>query len=220
MKILASGDSFTYGEELSDCNLSYANLLSQRTGGVCVNIAQPSASNDKILRKTIEYLINPLSDSPDLVIIGWTNLGRSEWADETGTYDVWPGYGGNMFIKDGAIWRRELVDYISKYHDIVYFYKKFLQQVILLQDFLKARDINYVMINTIQNEYYKNKHFNEKTWYFDQIDQDRFLGFNQEGMAEWTFGLPQGPNGHFLEEGHQQVADKIYEHIRNLGWVS
>jgi hypothetical protein len=38
-------------------------------------------------------------------------------------------------------------------------------------------------------------------------------------MMEWTYGSPQGPMGHFLEEGHAIVADKIYEHIRHLGWL-
>ena len=59
-------------------------------------------SNDKILRKTVEYVI---TNSVDLVVIGWSNLGRSEFADEFGYYDIWPGYGGNMFIRDGTEWR-------------------------------------------------------------------------------------------------------------------
>jgi hypothetical protein len=39
-------------------------------------------------------------------------------------------------------------------------------------------------------------------------------------MMEWTYRTPQGPGGHFLEQGHAIVADKIYEHIRNLSWIS
>ena len=53
-----------------------------------------------------------------------------------------------------------------------------------------------------------------------QIDKDSFLGWPNESMMEWTNRVPQGPNGHFLEQGHEQVADKIYEHIRHLSWVS
>jgi hypothetical protein len=37
---------------------------------------------------------------------------------------------------------------------------------------------------------------------------------------EWTFGSDQGPKGHFLEQGHEIVANKIYEHIRHLSWIS
>jgi hypothetical protein len=39
-------------------------------------------------------------------------------------------------------------------------------------------------------------------------------------MAEWTRGVQKGPGGHFLDDGHKKVADKINEHIRHLGWVS
>jgi hypothetical protein len=39
-------------------------------------------------------------------------------------------------------------------------------------------------------------------------------------MMEWTYETPQGPGGHFLEQGHVIVADKINEYIRHLGWVS
>jgi hypothetical protein len=38
-------------------------------------------------------------------------------------------------------------------------------------------------------------------------------------MMDWTYNTPKGPGGHFLEEGHAIVADKIYEHIRSLGWI-
>ena len=213
--ILAVGDSFTYGEELEDRDLAWPTVLAEQLQATVINLGQPSASNDNILRKTFEFLINPLNDVPDLVVVAWTNLGRSEWADELGIYDIWPGYNGNMFTRNGATWRHELLTYINKYHDTVYFYKKFLQQVILLQNFLQNKNIKYVMLNTIQNEYYKHKFFDGKTWYFDQINQEQFLGFDKEGMAEWTYGLPQGPNGHFLEAGHKQVAEKIYEHVNS-----
>ena len=161
-RILTVGDSFTYGEELDDRNLAWPLLLANQLQAAVTNLGQPSASNDNILRKTVEFLINPINDTPDLVIVAWTNLGRSEWADEVGTYDIWPGYGGNMFIQNGALWRQELLTYINKYHDTVYFYKKLLQQVILLQNYLQNKNIKYVMLNTVQNEYYKHKFFDGK----------------------------------------------------------
>jgi lysophospholipase L1-like esterase len=218
--ILAVGDSFTYGEELEDRNLAWPSLLASRLQALVTNLGEPASSNDKILRKTIEVLINPMNITPDLVIIAWADPGRSEWADDGGFYDVWPGYGGKLFIRDSAFWREDLLRYINKYHNSAWFHRKFLQQVILLQNFLQNKNIKYVMLNTSQNEYYKRAFFDGKTWYTDQIDQTYFLGFEKEGMTEWNYKLPQGPNGHFLEEGHQQVAEKIYEHIRNLGWIS
>jgi lysophospholipase L1-like esterase len=218
MNILTVGDSFTYGEELDDLYNAWPYKLGNRIrNSSVVNLGEPAASNDKILRKTIEYV---LVNNVDLVVIGWSNLGRSEFADEFGYYDVWPGYSGNLFLNDGSLWRKELVDYVSKYHCSKAIHKKFLQTVLLLQGFLDSRKIKYVMCNIVQNEYYKKTHFDGLEDYNEQINRERFLGFNEAGMCEWAHGCKKGPGGHFLEDGHQIIADKINEHIRNLGWLS
>ena len=217
MKLLTVGDSFTYGEELADRNNAWPQLLATQLNYEVVNLGRPSASNDKILRTTLDYLA---VDSADLVVIGWSNIGRSEHADEFGYYDVWPGYQGGIFARDGFNWRNELVDYVSRYHNSEAIHRKWVQQVILLQSYLKSRGIRYVMLNIVQNEYYKKKYFDGQQQFFNQVDKETFLGFNDSGMMEWTFGKTQGPNGHFLEEGHTIVANRIYEHIRNLSWLS
>jgi hypothetical protein len=54
----------------------------------------------------------------------------------------------------------------------------------------------------------------------DQIDPTYYVGWPNQSMMEWTYGTPRGPRGHFLEQGHEIVADKIYEYIRHLGWIS
>ena len=216
--ILAVGDSFTYGEELSDIHAAWPYKLASMLGASVINLGQPASSNDSILRRTMDHL--SATNDIDLVVIGWSNIGRSEFADEFGYYDVWPGYRGNLFARDGSNWRNELVDYISKYHNSEAIHRKFIQQVILLQSYLQSRNIKYIMLNIIQNEYYKKKFFDGNQQYFDQVDNDKFIGFNESGMIEWAYGCPRGPNGHFLEEGHLIVANKINEHIRNLGWLS
>lgn len=216
-QLLTVGDSFTYGEELSDRNQAWPQILASKLDYQLLNLAEPAASNDKILRKTMEHLS---TESVDLVIIGWSNIGRSEHADEFGYYDVWPGYQGNLFRKDGTEWRQELAGYVSKYHNSEAIHQKFLHQVILLQRYLESCNIQYVMLNIVQNEYYKLKTLPGHAAYHRQINRETFLGFNESGMLEWTYGCKTGPNNHFLEDGHTIVADKIYEHIRNLGWLS
>ena len=217
MKLLTVGDSFTYGEELENLHQAWPYKLSDKLKAELVNLGQPASSNDSIIRRTVDFLIN--EPKIDLVVIGWSNIGRSEYADEFGYYDVWPGYQGNLFAKDGSNWRNELVDYVSRYHSAEAIHKKFIQQVILLQGYLESKNIRYIMLNILQNEYYKKKWFNGQTNYFSQVNKEKFIGFNDSGMMEWTYGCPQGPNGHFLEQGHNIVANRIYEHIRNLGWL-
>lgn len=217
MKLITIGDSFTYGEELENRHDAWPQVLANKLGYEVINLGTPAASNDKILRKAVDYLI---TDSADLIVIGWSNIGRSEYADEFGYYDVWPGYQGNLFKRDECEWRNELVDYVSRYHNSESMHLKFVQQVLLLQSYLKQKQIKYVMCNIVQNEYYKKKTFDGHLAYHAQVDKETFLGYNESGMLEWTYGVTKGPGGHFLEQGHQIVADRIYEHIRHLGWVS
>jgi hypothetical protein len=217
MNLLTVGDSFTYGEELEDRTSAWPQVLASKLDYRLINLGTPAASNDKILRTTFEHL---LTHTPDLVVIGWSNIGRSEYADEFGYYDVWPGYQGNLFRRDNTLWREELVEYISKYHNIESINRKFLQQVVLLQKYLESCKIQYVMLNIVQNEYYKLKKFPGQELYHQQVNHDTFLGFDNSGMMEWVEGCKKGPGGHFLEDGHQIVADRIYEHIRHLGRLS
>jgi hypothetical protein len=221
MKLLAIGDSFTYGEELPDLNMSWPNRLGDKLGYAVINLGEPASSNDSIIRRLLEYLLTR-SDQVDLVVIGWSMLGRQEFADDVGHYSVWPGYSGNLFQQDGSVWRQDLVKYFNQYHSRQYYHVRYLEQVILVQNFFKSKNIKYIMMNVLENEYYRRSPTFFWQKYFEEIDKDYFIGFDHSGMVEWTDAAkcPKGPNGHFLDKGHELVADKVYEHIRNLGWIS
>ena len=53
----------------------------------------------------------------------------------------------------------------------------------------------------------------------DQIDTDHFLGWPNESMQEWTQECPYGPGKHFLEKGHQIVAEKMTLLKTKIWWV-
>jgi hypothetical protein len=216
MNILTNGDSFTYGDELSNLICAWPHVLANKINASVVNLGTPGASNDSIVRRTLDYVVNPLNKRPDMVIIGWSNAGRIEAADEAGVWDVWP---GSQQASDVTPWRSDLIKYVSGYHSSAYYHKKYYQQVMLMQMFLNAMNINYVMLNTHYHDYYRKIFFTEVAWYRDKIDTTRFVEFDRGGMMEWTQDCVKGPGGHFLEYGHGIVADKIYEHIRNLGWL-
>jgi len=220
MKILAIGDSFTYGEELSDLNQAWPYVLASKLNGTAINLGEPASSNDKILRKCVEWIVKN-KEPVDLIIIAWASPGRTEYADDHGRYDLWPGYSGELFLKDNMLWRKDLADYINKYHNIDAYYEKYLQQVILLQSFLSIKKQKYIMVSVTERDYYKRvKDPAAYSSYNDQIDKITYFGYKKEGFLEWAQSAKKGKFGHFLEEGHQIVTDKIYEHIRNIGWVS
>ena len=215
--ILAVGDSFTYGEELTTTQDAYAQLIAHRCDATLINLAKPGSGNKRMIRNVMVHVAT--NQHPDLVIIGWSSCGRMEYADDDGVFDIWPGYGGRLFVKNQP-WRLDLLDYMNKHHDSAYLYKMHLLDVIMLQSFLKQQNINYIMLNTCCNEYYHNIYYTQNEVLTPFIDATHYLGWPTEGMVEWTVGCKQGPNGHFLSEGHRKVADKLYEHIRNFGWLS
>ena len=218
MRLLAVGDSFTYGEELADRNFAWPYLLGKKLNSEITNLGKPGAGNTKILRNTVEH-----ASDYDIVIVAWSHFARIEMADEHGIYDIWPGSTGNLF-KDELTYRRDLLNYINRHHDDLYLYSQQLIRVILLQNYLKQTNKKYIMLDAF-TECYDPTSPREKMRLLvpqlaNQIDPMYYLGWPNETMMEWTYRTPQGPDGHFLEQGHQRVADKIYEHIRYLGWVS
>jgi hypothetical protein len=214
MKILAVGDSFTYGEELENKNLAWPQLLADRLGYELTNYARPASGNTRIVRN-----VTMNASYFDLIIIAWSHFARIEFADEIGSYDLWPGCHSSQHDQS-APWRVEAIDYITKHHSDNYLYRKYLINIVLLQTFLKANNKNYIMLDAFGNNKVRNRFTEKNQDLLNQIDTTKYLGWPNESMMEWTYSTPQGPRGHFLEQGHEIVADKIYEHIRNLSWVS
>jgi lysophospholipase L1-like esterase len=218
MKLLTVGDSFTYGDELSDRSLAWPHLLAKKLDYEVVNLGYPGVGNNNIMRTVIEH-----SDDADIIIIAWSHFARIEVADENGIYDIWPGNAGNLFLGSVA-YRHELLTYINKHHNDLYLYSQSLINIILLQNYLNQHNKKYLMLdsfNECYNQHFPRKKLKELTSQLaDKIDSKYYLGWPDESMMEWTYGCAQGPGGHFLEDGHRIVADKINEHIRHLGWVS
>jgi hypothetical protein len=212
MRLLTVGDSFTYGEELSDATKSWPNVLGQYLGYEVTNLGQPGSGNTQIIRKVVENIHNY-----DLIIIAWSHYARIEFADKNGVFDIWPG--ANLAVHNFLPYRKELVNYVTKYYNDLYFYQQYLVNILLLQGYLVQHKQQYLMVNSFGNNWDDFKDKNNITQLAEQIDTNYFLGWPNDQMVEWTYGCAKGPGGHFLEDGHRKVAEKINEHIRSLGWI-
>jgi hypothetical protein len=218
MNLLTLGDSFTYGEELEDRSNAWPSLVANQIGYKLVNLGVPANSNTGICRQLVEYFATS-GEIPNLVIIGWSSPGRMEYSDAFGNFSLWPGFNDEGFRLHHP-WRLKLSDYLNEYHNDEYLYVKYLQDIIFVQNFLKSQNVKCLMLTTFANNYYKKKYCNAYHNYEKLIDVDNFIGWPNYGMSEWTIFCQKGPGGHFLEQGHQRVAKKINEHIRNLSWIS
>lgn len=81
MKIFVNGDSHTCGSELYfPTQDGYAYQLAKLLKGEIVgNPAIGGASNDRIERTTIDFLNDCNGDYPDLIVIGWSGVTRTDW---------------------------------------------------------------------------------------------------------------------------------------------
>ena len=209
MKFLAVGDSFTFGEELSDVKdnltpskFAWPELLADQLGWEVTNLAKPASGNSRMVRNVVTEI-----DNHDVFIIAWSHWARIEFADDIGIFDIWPGC-STLPHEQFSPHRKNAIDYVTRYHSDDYLIRQYLLNVELLETFLKYHKKKYIMLSAFGTPIKTNKTFTN------------YLGWPNESMMEWTYGTPQGPGGHFLEQGHAIVADKIYEHIRHLGWIS
>jgi hypothetical protein len=212
MKLLTVGDSFTYGEELIDKTLAWPYLLGQSLGYEVTNLAKPGSGNTQMIRSVVENY-----HQFDLIIVAWSHYARIEFADEFGIYDTWPGHKGITFVEN-LLFRSTLLEYIDKHHNDKYLFNQYLLNSILLQNLLTNNNKKYLMLSSFGNNLDFKRYADPNL--VNQVSVNNIVGQFEETMMEWAYRSPKGPNGHFLELGHQQVADKINEHIRNLGWVS
>ena len=217
MRLLAVGDSFTYGEELADLSDAWPYLLSKQLDYEVTNMGQPGGGNTQMIRNVVENC-----RAYDLIIIAWSHYARIEFADEYGVYDTWPGSRSKQLFTSNTNHRNELTEYITRYHCDKYLYKQYLLNIVLIQQYLKLNNKKYIMLDSVRNHQGERQQSDTdiSSAILTQIDTRYYLGWPNSPMVEWAWGTPKGPRGHFLEEGHQRVAKKINEHIRNLGWVS
>jgi len=94
------GDSFTYGDELDDPKHAWPYILGDLMGYRVDNLARNGASNDYIVKTTVEYLE---SNTPDLVIIAWTTPDRIDIGGKTATVNHDP----IIFKRWNEDWARE-----------------------------------------------------------------------------------------------------------------
>ena len=217
-QLLTVGDSFTYGDELADLYQAWPYKLADSIKHEVHNMGLSGSSNASILRRTLEELSQ---NHYDLLVIGWSNPGRIEWKDQIGIpYNVWPGYPNNSQFVHEQPWRKTLIDFVSQYHSPEYLYQQYLIQVLSLQSYCQANGTKVLMMDIMQNNYYRAVGREQHDKLENQIHKKSFVGREKFGMAELTARLPVGPGLHPLEQGHEKIAQTIYEHTRHLGWVS
>lgn len=213
--IYAIGDSFTYGDELPSQNLAWPALLANRLNKQIINKGRGATGNHRMVKRCIDAVLN----KAELVVIGWSDCNRLEFADDQGIFDIWAGRNYGAFQLSDPTFRIGLIKYFTAYDLPKYNYANWLRQIILVQNLCSANQIPCVMFNACGSWESHRQYSTEFTHLIKGIDQNLFVDGMSNSVAQWTYDTPHGPKGHPLEQGHQIIADKIYEHIRNKCWL-
>lgn len=85
MKLYVNGDSHSCGHDAGGPEFSYGKHVADALGYEFICDAEPAVGNDRIIRRTREYLAHT---RPDFVIIGWSTWEREEWIHDGISYHV------------------------------------------------------------------------------------------------------------------------------------
>lgn len=204
--IFTNGDSFTFGDELEHpFSDAWPSKLSEICKQQVINFGRNGAANNRIVETTKNF-INDLktanafkfSYNIDCVIIQWTSYLR------LGPNEKLP--------RDIELLQ---IDYREK--EEAYLLDKYFAQVRDLQDFLETRRIPYLMFNAFDNEKAIPK---SNSQFKELVDDKYFIGWPDEAVVNWVYGLPHGDRGHPLEQAHIRIAEIINDNIRTKLRVS
>lgn len=211
--IYAIGDSYTYGAELESQHYAWPALLGQKLNKQIINQGRPATGNWRMIKRAMDAVFA----GAEMIIVGWTDPLRKEFADDTGLFDVWAGR--NYQNMQGGH-RVDLVKYMTAYDVEEYHYTQWLRHIILLQQFCQANQTPCLMFISCGADSYNKLYIDNHLDLVEHINTETFLGWSNHSMQTMTFHLPRGPHGHCLNEGHELMAEKIDEYIRNLSWLS
>jgi len=213
--IYAIGDSFTYGDELESRDQAWPVVLSKLVNKTVINKGRSATGNTRMVKRAVDAVI----DDAEMIVVGWSDCNRQEFADEIGVYDIWAGRNYRAFQKDNTH-RIDLIKYLTAYDTPEYYYADWLRKVILIQSLCQVKNIPLVMFIACGANNSHQEYHTKFATLVGQIDQTQFVDGMFNSVAEWCYGTPYGPNGHPLATGHEIIANKIYEHIRNISRIS
>jgi lysophospholipase L1-like esterase len=216
--IYCIGDSFTYGAELADRSWAWPTQLANLTGLETSNVGRQGCTNARIIKRAMDITLRLPGNK---LIIAWTSISRLETIDEHGFFNYWPGNDApaKEYTRASLI---KLTTAMETNETLKWAHRKWLREIILLQAFLKQHNQQYLMLMSHMTQWYNELFLVQSDVHSDlgqYVDTSFFLGWPNSSMVDWVKHCPHGTGGHFLDEGHTKVAEKINEYIRNLGWL-
>lgn len=211
---------------------SFGNLLAKKIGYKPINIAISGSANSGIARSVIEWFSTEYDpNTMDVfVLIGFADSIRMEapwhrptWHDKNNPFVDW--------FSSTSVEYMRITPALKKYNDdedLIEDYQRFMacaenylqiysaNLVLQLQYFFNSKKIPYLLLNTL---YMFDKTIPQLKWYLQQIDNKRYINFDNNDEAFFTRYANQGYKNelaryfHHGVEPHKLYADYLYQYI-------
>lgn len=235
MTIYFNGCSHTFGDDLADpANTAWPAVLSSHLGVDFFNDSASGGTNDRIMYRVTKHL-----DQFDQFYIAWTYTTRFTRYRSDNNHDVNfnPQLTHSMYGNDQSFAEYGKIHY-QTWHNELYAFKLWLQNIVMLQRLFESENKKYVMINSTSNHLdrwstgWKNfndsvkslvcfDHMSDDQLYqehleiqklISMIDVTHFVEWNQWCLTDELNQHPVGKTGHLLEQGHKATALRILTH--------
>lgn len=200
--ILTLGDSFTYGEELTDRSDAWPYVLAREFKRTVDNLAVPSGSNDRMFRLAVGETAR---SKYDLVIIAWSDPSRFETKvnDEITCVNV---------ARTRPAW---LPQFYQHSYDDRLAHERWYTNMLALQMYFKTIGQKYLFCTTGEVMTY-NRYYEDFKHILQLLDTRYMTSWPIGGFLSWQDDCPKGDRGHPLELGHKRIAITLSEYIREL----
>ena len=216
MILYVNGDSHSCGHDAGGPDFSYGKHVADAIGYQFVCDAEPSVCNDRIIRRTKEYLQN---NRPDFLIIGWSTWEREEWVWEGTAYHVTASGHDQLPEELHTKYKEYVISYaykhvqmqkeVENYHKIWQFHLE-----------LDQLQIPHVFFNTFSHFLYTDPTTKEEDWgpfYIDPYDRNMTFYF---WLKNQGFELVNPKWHHYDANGQrawsQLLLPKIKEQLTNI----
>ena len=199
-RLISFGDSFTFGNDLKDCNgeipsqLTWPSLLAKHLNLTYECLAEPGCSNSSIFRKVLSAKIQP----SDLVVINWTWIDRWDFYN----HDHW-----ETLRPSGT----ETSDFYKIYYK--YFQSELWDKIETLKNIHSIFSLLNNFISTTIDPLTVDKQWHCPIYVDRLIDviQPNLKWFDGKGFYHWSKEnkYPISDLWHPLEEAHQAAFEYI-----------
>lgn len=248
MKLYFNGCSFTYGDELKNpIEQAWPALVASNLKFNFLNDAISGGTNDRIVYKTLlacRYY--------DYFFIAWTSYSRFTEYNPVDNFEI--NFNPTLNLHASLHYSNDLKENYSKYknygemyykhwYNELFEFKKWLQQIILLQSFFDQNKKQYLMLTTMNNnlsawlspahrfidscrhliDFFDYAHDDQLLQEHQEIqnlifliDKSKFIEWNSWSLQDLCKTHPCGPKGHILDLGHRKVAKKVLEYYNKI----